>query len=213
MRRSVGLVALTFGAGVAGCEAPASAPQTAGFSVAGAYSITWGFLMASRGTLVTPSFPFTFDSIHGTINCLGALQITQQDNGRISGTFRVSLAQPDCVSQRPDFCASPGVASFCRDASGTLSGTVMTGLLPQSFFAEILSFSSSSGNSTAEALTGCRVVAVRTPQSGFASFLQSSDLLAVSGEVMTATVDCPSSTGLGLVDVDILFRGVRTSGP
>jgi hypothetical protein len=57
------------------------------------------------------------------------------------------------------------------------------------------------------------VVAVRTPQSGFASFLQSSDLLAVSGEVMTATVDCPSSTGLGLVDVDILFRGVRTSGP
>jgi len=79
-----------------------------------------------------------------------------------------------------------------------------------------LSFSTSSGGSPVEALTGCSVVAIRAADVGFASFrLPDSTIsgLLLSGALAMAAIDCPVSTGFGHVDVSVLFRGERTSPP
>jgi hypothetical protein len=171
--------------------------------------------MADEGGFLTPSGSLDLTKIHGTINCPGEFNVTRQATAGISGTFRAMSGTSDCFSQQGDFCALAGVPSFCRSVSGSWSGNFFPALLPGTMGAG-LSFSTSSGGSPVEALTGCRVVATRAPEAGFASFrLPDSTIsaLLLSGAVATATIDCPVSTGFGRVDVSVLFRGARTVPP
>ena len=215
-RRCTGFVVLTLGMCLAGCaSATAPPPPSSAYSLVGDYVLTWGFLMADEGTFTTPSALPDFTKVHGTINCPGELDVTQQTSSGISGTFRAMSGASDCFGQQGDFCALAGVASFCRSISGSWSGTFFPALLPGTMGSD-LSFSTSSGASPVEALTGCRVVATRAPGTGLASFrLPDSTIstLLLSGSVATATIDCPASTGFGRVDVSVLFHGGRTVQP
>jgi hypothetical protein len=171
--------------------------------------------MADEGSLVAPSGQIDLAQFHGTIDCPGQFKVTQQSNDRIAGTFRALSGASDCFSQQSNFCALPGVLTFCRDVSGTWSGNFFVALLPQDIGAEV-SLSTSDGGSMVEELTGCHVVTIRNPGTGFASFLlpdSTRSSLLVSGGAATATIDCPASTGFGRADVTVLFRGARTSSP
>ena len=215
VRRCTGLVVVTLGACLAGCESASAPPPSSAYSLVGDYVLTWGFLMTDEGGFVTPSGVVDLTKIHGTINCPGEFNVTRQTAAGISGTFRAMSGTSECFSQQGDFCASAGVASFCRSVMGSWSGTFFPALLPGIVGAD-LSINTSSGGSPVEALTGCRVVAIRAPAAGFASFrLPDSTIsaLLVSGTVAMATIDCPLSTGFGRVDVSVAFRGVRTVPP
>jgi len=215
VRRCTGPVVLALGACLGGCESANAPPPPSAYSLVGDYVLTWGFLMADEGTFLTATGPLDLTKIHGTINCPGEFNVTRQTAAGISGTFRAMSGASDCFSQQGDFCASAGVPSFCRSVSGSWSGTFFPALLPGTMTAT-LSFSTSSGGSPVEPLTGCRVVAIRAPEAGFATFrLPDSTIsaLLLSGAGAMATIDCPVSTGFGRVDVSVLFRGGRTSPP
>ena len=215
LRRCPGLIALTLGVCLAGCESATAPPPSSAYSLVGDYVLTWGFLMADAGTFLNATGSLDLTKIHGTINCPGEFIVTRQTTAGISGTFRAMSGTSACFSQQGDFCALAGVPSFCRSVAGSWSGTFFPALLPGIMGAD-LSFSTSSGGSPVEALTGCSVVAIRAPDAGFASFrLPDSTIsgLLLSGAVATATIDCPVSTGFGHVDVSVLFRGERTFPP
>jgi hypothetical protein len=215
VRRCGCLAVMALGGVLAACDSANAPKSPAGFSLTGDYVLSWGFLMADEGSLVTPSGPFNIDQIHGTIYCPGQFKVTQQTNDRIAGTFRELSGTSDCFSQQPNFCALPGVLTFCRDVSGTWSGTFFMALLPQNIGANV-SFSTSDGRSSVEALTGCHVVSIRNPATGLVSFLlpdSTRSSLLVSGGAATATIDCPSSTGFGRADVAVLLHGGRSGSP
>jgi len=88
LRRCPGLVALTLGVCLAGCESATAPPPSSAYSLVGDYVLTWGFLMADAGTFLNATGSLDLTKIHGTINCPGEFMVTRQTAAGISGTFR-----------------------------------------------------------------------------------------------------------------------------
>ena len=188
-----------------------SGPAPAEISVEGTYPGQWGFLLVDRGMYVDPpDVPPGIEIVHGEIICPSEFRVSSQDGNRGSGTFHVTVPdEPQCTSQNTGFCSLPGVQSFCRDVSGTWSGTISPGLGPNTAAADFR-FRLEDGDSlTVEALTGCRIIARRGDGAGDqadADFLGTT----LSGSMLETTIDCPAATGFGTVDLGVEIHGERT---
>ena len=154
-------------AGGTSCDST-SGPAAAGISVEGTYPGHWGFLLVDQGVYVDPpDVPPGSEIVHGEIICPGEFSVSRQDGNRGSGIFHVTVPEePQCISQNPGFCTLPGVQSFCRDVSGTWSGTITRGLGPNSAAADFQFRLGDGDGPTVEALTGCRIIARRAAGAG-----------------------------------------------
>jgi hypothetical protein len=189
-----------------------SGPAPAEISVEGTYPGHWAFLLVDQGMYVDPpDVPPGTEIVHGEIICPSEFRVLRQEGNRGSGTFHVMVPEePQCTSQTPGFCTLPGVQSFCRDVSGTWSGTISRGLGPNSAAADFR-FQLDDGDSpTVEALTGCRIIARRAAGAGDQAYADFFGSLLI-GSMLETTIDCPAATGFGTVDLGVEIQGVRTA--
>lgn len=210
LARRVTLVLVTV-VGSAGCDFPGGPVEPAP-PVEGTYSGSWSFLLVDRGVYVDPpEVPPGIAVVHGIVYCPGEFRVSHQDGDNSSGTFHITVPpEPECTDGNPaGFCALPGVQSFCRDVSGTWSGTIARGLADGA--AAHFRFRLDDGDGpTVEALTGCRIIARRAPGAGDrgdVDFIGST----LSGGMTETTIDCPAATGFGTVDLGVVIYGERTS--
>jgi hypothetical protein len=145
-------------------------PRAPATSFEGNYPGWWSFEFEDAGTSVNPDespVPGGPTHGHGALTCPGEFRVTRQDGNRASGTFHVTRpTAPRCTSQRPGFCALPGVQAFCGNVAGTWSGTIGYGFSPTSASLLFTIRAQGHGGPTVEALTGCRVIARRAPGAG-----------------------------------------------
>jgi hypothetical protein len=199
-------------AGSAGCDARngSVAPEP---PVEGTYPGLWSFILVDRGRYVDPpDDPPGTSVVHGILYCPGEFRVSRQDGDHSSGTFHVTApAEPECTDgHAPGFCTLPGVQSFCRDVSGTWSGTISRGLGPDGAAADFRFRLDDGDGPTVEALTGCRIIARRAAGAGdqaYADFFGTT----LSASMLETTIDCPAATGFGTVDLGVEIYGERTS--
>jgi hypothetical protein len=198
-------------AAAAACDS-STGPRAPATSFVGNYAGWWSFWLTDSSSSVNPDespVPGGPDHWRGELTCPGEFRVTRQDGNRASGTFRVTRpTAPQCTSQRPGFCALPGVPSFCGNVAGTWSGTIAYGFSPTT--ASLLFTIRAEGHRgpTVEALTGCRVVARRAPGAGDLGDATFQDT-EVRGHMMATTINCPAASGFGTIDMVVLMGGVR----